>query len=391
MRSMTITNFKGYTSPTTVEFSDITIHAGMNSVGKSTAVQALLLTRTLIEFMMKFGSASDGKREYKIPLNGPFDLNLGDYNQLLLSTHDRESLSEGNRMSCRVNGYGGQEFHFQAKEEAPFYLYCETENPFPDLEPFRCIPPPDSVCDRNLYQTAFYYINAERLGPRNFQNIGDAGASFCGYHGEYAFDVITRFFNQPVPPERRLAGKETLAPFNSQLECWMDYIIPGIRFRTNRNVQNRIADLSISQESLNTEFASPHNFGFGISYLLPIIVTGLLAERDTIFIVENPEAHLHPCGQSHIGRFLAQVAFSGVQVIVETHSEHVINGIRLHALKYRISPERICINNFSIADGKPHVERVPLNENMDILEWPEGFYDQEERDLAEMRHLRIKR
>ena len=391
MDNMTIANFKGYTSPTTLEFSEITIHAGMNSVGKSTAVQALLLTRYAVECEMKLGFDSDKKREYYIPLNGPFDLHLGDYDQLLLSAHGRDSSPDTNCMSVQINGRTGQKYRFQAKEENPFCLYYTAgNNPFSSTS-FHMIPPPDSRYDRNLYQTSFYYLNAERMGPRNYQNIGDLDESFCGYHGEYTFNVISRFSNTQVPEERRLEEKRNLSPFSSQLECWMDDIIPGIQFRTNRNVQNLIADLSIRQENLNTEFGSPYNFGFGISYLLPVIVTGLLAEQNSIFIVENPEAHLHPLGQSHVGKFLAQIAFSGVQVVIETHSEHIINGVRIHALKHRISPEKICINNFSIIDGKPVVERIHLNQNMDILKWPEGFFDQEERDLAELRHLRIKK
>ena len=130
--------------------------------------------------------------------------------------------------------------------------------------------------------------------------------------------------------------------------------------------------------------------GFGISYLLPVIVTGLLAEPGSMLIVENPEAHLHPGGQSRIGQFLAQIAFAGVKVVVETHSEHVLNGMRVYSLKNKIAPERICINYFSINDRIPGIERIPLNDRMDILKWPEGFFDQEEKDLAELRMLRRK-
>lgn len=161
-----------------------------------------------------------------------------------------------------------------------------------------------------------------------------------------------------------------------------------IEFKADQDIDTRTAKLKIRQTTLDTEFSSPHNFGFGISYTLPIIVTGLLAQSRSVFVVENPEAHLHPNGQSRIGQFLAQIAHAGVQVVLETHSEHVINGIRLYALKRGMRPDQICINNFSIVDKIPCVERVPLNANMDIMKWPEGFFDQEEKDLAELRHMR---
>ena len=106
------------------------------------------------------------------------------------------------------------------------------------------------------------------------------------------------------------------------------------------------------------------------------------------FIVENPEAHLHPAGQSKIGFFLAQMADAGVQIVLETNSEHVVNGIRLYALKNAMSAESICINYFTTSSEGTSVQRIPLNDKMDIMKWPEGFFDQEEKDLQELRHLR---
>ena len=61
---------------------------------------------------------------------------------------------------------------------------------------------------------------------------------------------------------------------------------------------------------------------------MPILVNGLVAQKGSIFIVENPEAHLHPKAQSNIGLFLGYLAMQGLNVVIETHSEHVINGIR---------------------------------------------------------------
>ena len=77
----------------------------------------------------------------------------------------------------------------------------------------------------------------------------------------------------------------------------------------------------------------PTNMGFGVSYALPVITAGLLAPAGSLLVVENPEAHLHPAGQSRVGRFLAHLAASGVQVVAETHSDHVLNGVRLAAVE----------------------------------------------------------
>lgn len=366
MNKISLSNFKGYTSPTSVEFSDITINVGMNSVGKSTLVQSILLVRQAFDEMKKYHGTT--KKEFCISLNGPYDLQLGDSNQVTSDSTEKILIEIDNIPFDFVKG----------SDQFSLSLSCD--------DGLRTLP------DSALFAPNFYYINAERLGPRNYQDIGSRqDGQLCGYHGEYTFEVIERHRTNVIPETRRRPEKEyPVSILSKQIEYWMDYIVPGIEFQTNEDVGSRTAKLKIRQTTLDTDFSSPHNFGFGISYLLPIIVTGLLAEKGSVFIVENPEAHLHPSGQSRIGRFLAQIAFAGVKIILETHSEHVVNGIRLCARQNHIPPEKICINYFSILDQIPCVERILLNEYMDILKWPKGFFDQEELDLMELRHLRKK-
>ena len=363
MNKLTISNFKGYAESTSVDFSDLTINVGMNSVGKSTVVQSLLLVRQTFDEIQKYIGTQ--QKEFTISLNGPYDLQLGNFEQISSNGTDNISI-------------GIDEFTFVFKKNTDkFSLAFSLENEQTKL--------PDSP----LGYANFYYINAERLGPRNYQDILSHDKRLCGYHGEFTFDTIEQYRTQSVMEARRRTGEAfTVNILSKQVEYWMDYIVPGIEFRTDEDIDSRTAKLKIRQTTLDTDFSSPHNFGFGISYLLPIIVTGLLAEPNSTLIIENPEAHLHPSGQSRIGQFLAQIAFSGVNIIVETHSEHVLNGIRLYSLRNKIDPMRICINYFSIQDKIPQVERIPLNERMDILRWPDGFFDQEEKDLAELRFLR---
>jgi predicted ATPase len=124
--------------------------------------------------------------------------------------------------------------------------------------------------------------------------------------------------------------------------------------------------------------------GFGISYALPILVAALMMPIGGLLIVENPEAHLHPAGQSRLGTFLGRVAASGVQVIIETHSDHVINGIRLAAAEERLlEPEQVVLHFFgSNIDGSPAV--IELTGRGGLTAWPKGFFDQIELDLGRL-------
>ena len=129
----------------------------------------------------------------------------------------------------------------------------------------------------------------------------------------------------------------------------------------------------------------PANVGFGYSYILPIIVAGLIAEKGEILIIENPEAHLHPRAQHKLTQFLAKIAVAGVQIFVESHSEHILNALRICLLQQEqqakiLNNTDVSILYFQNNDEQPFVS-IPLDEKGNIEEWPEGFFDQTDKDF----------
>ena len=136
-----------------------------------------------------------------------------------------------------------------------------------------------------------------------------------------------------------------------------------------------------------TEFLRPIHCGFGITQILPIIVAVLSAPPPSdggspLLLIENPEVHLHPAGQALMGEFLADAAHSGVQLIVETHSDHVLNGVRRAVKSGRVSANEVGIH--FLRDRFLHEAQV-LSPNLDssgnIDVWPKGFFDQFDKDL----------
>src|SRR4029078_5782856 len=85
-------------------------------------------------------------------------------------------------------------------------------------------------------------------------------------------------------------------------------------------------------------FYRPTNVGFGLSYSLPMITVLLSAIPSSIVLLENPEAHCHPRGQSQLARLIA-MASKRLQVIVETHSDHLMNGLRVAVRDELVSPD----------------------------------------------------
>lgn len=370
-RELTIENFKCFSEKTKVKLGKITVCLGSNSVGKSSVIQACILLRQIYEQAMIFKDTL--VKEYNIRLNDVYGLQLGD------AEHIKSSKSSED-ICLRIDGY---EFILSSNSKSPMEMIVQNRYDIAKMS-----------SEKGLFSKGFYYLNAERKGPRNYQTIDSKLVDNCGVYGENTVHLLSVLGTRKVEDLRCFSmdkGKK-VNTFGKQVEYWMDYVIPGIEINADDMTDLRISRMSLRQSALDTGFLSPYNFGFGISYVLPIILTGLMAESGSVFLVENPEAHLHPKGQSHIGYFLANMALVGLQVIVETHSEHVLNGIRIAALKNAMKPEDISVNFFSVDSNERNtnhkVENIGLNERMDLETWPEGFLDQEEEDLRTLRELR---
>lgn len=358
MKKLTINNFKSCKN-TGVIFGKLTVNLGMNSVGKSTVTQSILLIRELFNKIKLYKSD-----KYEVSLNGPFGLHLGDYKNLTSS-------------------------NIEFKIDKITIPFLECNNIYKAL--YKAGKESNSLKKIDLYKKDLFYLNAERLGPRNFLELNTDKNELCGYHGEYTFHILNDIdsIRKNVESEKCFNEMDKTTLTRIQINNWIKYIVPDIEVFSQIENAAMVTTAKYRQSNVGkTVESTPFNFGFGISYMLPIIVTCLVAEKESMVIVENPEAHLHPKGQSNMGYFLAQMAHSGVNILCETHSEHIINGIRRYALKNNMNPEDICLNYFMIENEQSVAKRVKLNKYMEILEWPEGFYDQEEQDLRELIQIR---
>jgi predicted ATPase len=128
------------------------------------------------------------------------------------------------------------------------------------------------------------------------------------------------------------------------------------------------------------------NVGFGLSYTLPVITALLVGTiiPNSLVIIENPEAHLHPKGQTEMAKLIALCTQAGAQIIVETHSDHIFDGIRIAAKKMNMAKD-IQIHWFELDENKNTQVYSPILSNDGrIEEWPQGFFDQFEINSSEL-------
>lgn len=374
IKELRIKNFKCF-SDEAIPFHNLTILAGSNGMGKSTVIQSILLIRQTIEEFSKFNAINDIS-QLRVLLNGPFLLNLGNAIEIINSSINADVIS----FQLLDDSLTQKEtFEYEVDENNTLGLNFLFRNPM------------TLSSESPIYFEEFHYLAAERLGPRNIQNIVDQEYITTGYQGEYAGQAIAKAetINWKLEKDDSRAfkeGSEIYYSLRKQIESWMSFIVPHIQINVESYPKINSVRISLRNDSAKTDFLNPSNIGFGITYALPIIVSGLIAKKGSMLIVENPEAHLHPRSQSKIGQFLAIVASSGIQVVIETHSEHIINGARLAILKGIIDHSKLIVNFFSQKDesSTPAVNSITCNEMGDLSSWPHGFFDQEEQDLSEI-------
>jgi predicted ATPase len=374
--SFVISGFKCFKNAS-FDLKEITALTGNNGTGKSTVIQALLLIRLAIEKnVFSFDDDDYLEKKWKgvpVPINLGYELALGS----IFDIFNEEQL-QNNKITF---GIGQEEFEILIPDEdadrtSAFVQITRMEFNSENVPFWR--------------KREFYYLSAERLGPRYSLSSNFTEFAHCGFQGEFTAQVLLNndFFKVA---SSRLFPKSKSENLPIQVDQWLNYICPGTSVRVESlglmSAQIRLRNNIGKKEVLAT------NIGFGISYCLPIIVTGLIAEIGSAFVVENPEAHLHPKGQSNIGYFLGVIAASGVKVIVETHSEHVVNGIRRAFFDYNKNSEEffnIYFFGYQSQSGE-RLSPISLNSSGDFSLFPKDFFDQVQQDMAEIYRAQKKR
>ncbi len=375
MNHLKINHFKCF-EESDIYLNNLTIMAGANGNGKSTAIQALLYLRQTIEHC---GESILGKyalnkvNGLNVPLNGVYCLSLGNSSFVLNRNYAGNVLSLGlfNELEELIIDYAADNREAQLWL-TPGQVHKTEKTDFPIL------------------MHEFYYLNAERIGPRISQSLQFSDFPNAGWQGENTVQLIGLeggYFK--IENERRFGNTETNF-LQDQLNNWLDFIMKGVKVKIESSPKTLSAQVLIENQFTVSDPTLSTNLGFGISYVLPILATGLIAKKGSYFIVENPEAHLHPSAQSKIGRFLAMVANAGVNVIIETHSDHIINGLQIAVANKEIVNDKVTVNYFSHKEGniQPDVQPISISVKGELSDWPSGFFDQSQIDFAELFKLR---
>lgn len=316
----------------TLVLKPLTVITGVNSAGKSAVIQAILA-------VLK-----------KADAQGDFMLNQFDYS-----------------FKCAVCKYGVfDNYQIHLDTDGGHIMLSVKENEV-KLEPTEI----SMGLEKNVY-----YLSANRRGYDNTELKADRFP--VGVRGEYLFGALYNEKDNPIKLD--LVDGDERKPLGSLVDFWLKEIL-GMKFKVNTEEKN--SNIIVTYDADEIKGLMPNQLGTAVSYLAKVLIMCLRAKYGDLLMIENPEVNLHPKAQAKLGEFLALMANTGVQLIIETHSEHIINKIQYQIFSQKFDNEKLAI--YYKENARDNFERIEINENGRYsVDFPEGFFDASLGDLMEI-------
>jgi predicted ATPase len=369
-----ISNFKSHQN-TELNTGALTLLSGVNSSGKSSVLQALLLLRQ---------SYKKGRLSAGLDLNAPLcDIGKG------IDALNQFSENEIINFSFDIDKTKNYDFNFNVNNryedtlipnKVPLILESTLLNLPLFTNNFQYLSA-GRIAGVDLYPMDSYAVETEKQLSVNYGQ-GELVAHFLEYYGNH------RDFN--IESTLLLHKSTTSKKLLDQTIAWENEISPRLTMTTKKEADKVTIDYGYKGVGSHapTKDLKPKNIGFGISYSLSIVVALLSAQPGALLIIENPEAHLHPRGQSKLAELIARTAKSGVQIFIESHSDHIFNGIRkaIHAGLIDNSIAKIHFFELDEQNTSRNTE-IKFSDRGRIINTQSGLFDQFDDDLDELLDL----
>lgn len=361
LKQIYIKNFKCF-DEFILQLKHVNVLSGVNGMGKSTIIQSLLLLQQ---------SFQNDNRMNGLYLNGKY-IHLGNGQDILHERAEDEWIELG--------------YTDETGNHIWKYLYLPEWDVLPVIE--------SSTADTqsDLFHACFSYLSAYRIEPEDLYRIQNEKAlrfREFGNNGEYSIQYLGVYGDEKIENSHIILEDKAGDSLRNQTRLWLDHISPGVSPIVTVNTQLRNAEIRYEfiEGREKTRSYKSINVGFGITYVLPLVIALLSAKKGDMVIIENPEAHIHPAGQRMLGEMISRAGAGGVQIIIETHSDHILNGIRLAVKNQMIASEDVEIS-FLVKDKTDDYRHKCIHPKIlqdgRLDSWPEGFFDEWDKALYEL-------
>ncbi len=346
IKNIVISNFKSL-KDVNLQFGQFNLLCGTNASGKSSLLQAILL--------MAQNNVSDSE----IILNGEL-VSLGEF---------RETKN------------------FDASIDIPVSITLTDSSDKTSILKFN----QDEVLKKDvkfpIINKQLYYLSANRIGNSDVFERASRKNVF-GMLGEYAISFL-QDRKEDNMPDYLIYDKteDTAHVFVDEVNYWMKRVTGSTLKVESIQKTNKLV---LSYSNNKNYQVRTSNTGSGLSYVVSIIILGLgvglisqTIDEKPIVIIENPEIHLHPKAQSVLTEFLVWIS-NFMQIIIETHSDHIFNGLRKMIKNKNISHENANIFFFNLENNATQIKKINISNNGKLLTMEKDLFDQFQIDLSEL-------
>lgn len=362
-----------------IELRSLTLLAGVNAAGKSTVIQSLLLLHQALA-----DGGAQGVRRTNLPLGGPL-VTLGTIKDVV-----NQDVG-GSRFSIGVTDGTGFRITWSltgTDRAQPFADVAKVQWSPNGTASGELLPPSAQKAGRDLLAELIdiQYVPADRVGPADvYPLVEPARHATLGPRAERALGRLFWRGSDLVDEAMRHPDPSYIPTLLAQVEGWMRDLFPGVRIQVTPLPDTNLVTLGVRTQD-STSFHRSHNVGFGIAYVLPLVIALLTARDRGLVVLENPEAHLHPRAQIQIARLIVRHVQRGGQVLIETHSDHILNAVRVAIASQHLRSEQTAVHWFEPdpESGAITPRMVAIDERGRLGERPDGFFDEVERQLVSL-------
>lgn len=432
-------NFKSWKDWHEVEFAPLTGFFGKNSSGKSSLLQMLLLLkqtaeRSNAEEVIFFGD----ENSY---------VNLGDFREVIHGHNVEEPLELGfkykfqapleiripqrrndfrsyisedvldfnfkttiKRKEGEINiedfSYRTSSFNLQiVPHESVVFLNNERIGSATEIKNCYGVPESDEYgvleSDRlwrilkrfsSFFEKLFddvYYLGPTRVHPQRLYQWEGRHPEHSGQWGNETIDALlsarvrnmkTSHEAEEVPIEKRISY------WLEEMDLAHSFSLDWARIQGEKTYEVRI------QKTSSSPLVTLVDMGYGLSQFLPVLVLCFYAPEGSTLILEQPGIHLHPKVQSQLADLLIEVVNErNLQILVESHSEHLLNRLQRRIAEEKIGVEKTALYFCRNDEGVSTIDHLEMDELGNIKNWPPNFFGDEMGDLFAMTEAQMKR
>lgn len=226
----------------------------------------------------------------------------------------------------------------------------------------------------NLFE-GVHYLGPLRSHPMRVYEWGGERPADAGWDGEDAIAAL-------LAPRKELTGR---AEAVMTILEWLRIMKLADSFALKAVDDSRtLYQFRIKTTSAATEVLLP-DVGFGVSQILPVLVNCAILPEGSTLLLEQPEIHLHPFAQAALADVLIDaIRNRDLQIIVESHSEHLLRRIQHRIAREVIHPDDVALYFCQVENGSSAIEELDVDAYGNIKNWPTDFFGDEMGELADM-------